>query len=123
MVKGIGVDIIEIDRIKRAIESSKDGFVKKVFTSAEIKYCEQQKNKFQHYAVRFAAKEAVLKAFSLGWDSGNWQNIEVLTQINGAPYIVVKNKMKKLCKTKKIKKIFVSLSHFNLYAIAFVVLE
>jgi holo-[acyl-carrier protein] synthase len=123
MVKGIGVDIIEIARVKKAIESTNYSFVKKVFTDNEIKYCEQQKNKFQHYAVRFAAKEAVLKAFSLGWNSGNWKNIEVLTHTNNAPYIVLKNKMKKLCRTKKIKKIFVSLSHFNSYAIAFVVAE
>lgn len=121
MIKGIGVDIIEINRIKRAIENSGQPFLNKIFTKREIEYCEKQKNPNQHFAGRFAAKEAILKAFGLSWNSVDWKTIEIISGLSGEPIVKLHTKMKQLQKRKKIKKIFCSISHFNKYALSFVI--
>lgn len=124
MVKGIGVDIIEINRIKKADKRSKDEFIHKIFTYDEISYCKSQKNPYQHFAARFAAKEALLKSFGLGiLDGISLKDIEIKNGKNNRPYINLKNKLLLLKKKKNIKNIFVSLSHFNRYAVAFVIIE
>lgn len=124
MVKGIGVDIVEINRIKKADKRSKDEFIRKIFTYDEISYCKSQKNPYQHFAARFAAKEALLKSFGLGiLDGISLKDIEIKNGKNNRPYINLKNKLLLLKKKKNIKNIFVSLSHFNRYAVAFVIIE
>jgi len=119
LIQGIGVDIIKIERIKKAIERSGKGFIDRVFTIGEQNYCLSMKNKFQHFAVRFAAKEAVLKTFGLGWNSISWKSIEVVNDENGSPMVILHGKIK----TVSPGKMFISLSHFEEYAIAFVILE
>lgn len=87
MIKGTGIDIIEISRIKESIEKFGDHFVTKIFSPSEQKYCEAQTNKYQHYAARFAAKEAIAKAVGTGWgEKITWADVEVLNDIAGAPY-------------------------------------
>ena len=85
-----GIDIIEIDRIKESIENVGDRFLDRVFTKKEIEYCESRKaQKYQHYAGRFAAKEAFFKARKTGIDQ-SLKNVEVLYDDNNAPYILYK---------------------------------
>lgn len=110
----IGTDIIEVDRIKESIE--KNEITKRVFTENEIEYCEKSKNnKFQHYAARFAAKEAVFKAISPMTTNKfeiGWKNIEITNDKNGRPVV-------KLINTRiDIIDIDVSMSHLKEYAIA-----
>lgn len=112
-----GTDIIEIERIKSSIEDIGDRFIKEVFTQKEIEYCESKKGqKHQHYAARFAAKEATFKAISKNLQnkfSVSWKDIEVQNDNQGRPYINI-NKIDLEC----IENIDVSLSHCKNYAIA-----
>lgn len=88
MVLGLGIDIIEIERIKKSIEKYGERFLNKVFTNEEIKYCNSKFNKYQHYAARFAAKEAVYKALASGWKEGlRWKDIEIQNDVSGMPSI------------------------------------
>ncbi len=106
---GIGVDIIEIKRIEKSIKNFGKDFLNKIFTENEIAYVKKYKFPNQHYAVRFAAKEAVYKA--LGLKDVSWKNIEILNDKDGKPYCKFLN--------KKIKhKVFISLSHSEHYAVA-----
>ena len=78
MIVGLGVDIAEVDRLEKAIMRHEQAFLERVFTPAEIQYCERHKNKFERYAARFAAKEAAMKALGTGWRRGvRWRDIEV----------------------------------------------
>lgn len=123
MIVGVGTDIIEISRIKKQIEDN-ESFVKKIFTQHEIDYCEQFKSKAQNYAVRFAAKEAFLKAIGKGWRDGlAFDQVEVVNDELGKPDIKVTGKAADVVKELKVKNIQVSLSHSHENAIAFVILE
>jgi len=117
-----GTDIIEVKRIQEAIENGQEKFLNRIFTEKEIAYCEARKGmKYQHYAARFAAKEAVYKAISnLITDRSDalWKNIEVLNQEDGRPQI----NQKKLG-ISSIETIDVSLAHIAEYAIANVVIQ
>ena len=110
----VGTDIIEVERIKSAMEN--DEFSTRVFTSKEIEYCESKKaQKYQHYAARFAAKEAVFKAISSVLDSKfniEWKDIEILKDEQDRPFVKISND-----KVKNIK-IDISISHIEAYALA-----
>ena len=114
-----GVDIIEIDRIKQSIEETDGKFCEKVYTEKEIEYCESKKiQKYQNYAARFAAKEAVLKAISQLLESKfdiEWKEIEILTDEDGRPYVNI------LKQGLNIDNIDISISHCKTYAVASVV--
>ena len=116
-----GIDIIEIDRIKDSIEDIGEKFIKKVFTDKEIEYCESKRmQKYQHYAGRFAAKEAAFKAVSARLNdkySVCWQDFEVVNDEQGKPQINLKN-----INTENIETIDISISHCKLYATANVVI-
>lgn len=111
-----GVDIIEIDRVKESIEQLGDKFLNRVFTDKEIEYCESRKNqKYQHYAARFAAKEAVFKAISVMIPNKygiNWKDIEILNDDTGRPYVNILNH------DIKSEDVDVSISHCREYAVA-----
>ena len=117
-----GTDIIEINRIKESIESLGETFKNKIYTEKEIEYCESKKNaKYQHYAARFAAKEALFKAVSELLSNRfeiTWKDIEILNDGNGKPRINFK--FKKI--EDKIECIDISISHCKEYAVANVVL-
>lgn len=112
-----GTDIIEIERIKNSIVKYGERFLNTVFTENEIKYCESKKGqKYQHYAARFAAKEAVYKALSNNINAPDeWKNIEILSENNGRPKVNLK------IEVKNLESIDISLSHCKLYAVANVV--
>ena len=123
MILGLGTDIIEIESIRESIERSKR-FVQRVFTDSEINYCEKKPNKYQHYAARFAAKEATMKAIKTGWDKGiQWKQIEVINATDGAPTIKTNGKTQEYLQEKGICNIQVSLSHSEQYAIAIVCIQ
>ena len=95
MVLGLGIDIIEIARVKKSIDSYGDKFLEKVYTEGEINYCNSKFNKYQHYAARFAAKEAVYKALASGWKEGlRWKDIEIQNDTSGMPSIKPLGKLK-----------------------------
>lgn len=116
-----GTDIIEISRIKESIESTNKKFCERVYTEKEREYCESKKmQKYQHYAARFAAKEAVFKAISKtlnGKYDITWKDIEVLNDENGRPYIKLSEQF-----ANKIEDIDISISHCKEYAVANVVI-
>lgn len=119
----IGVDIIEVERIKKTIENKGENFINKVFTQNEIDYCKNTKKMmYQHYAARFAVKEATFKAISdLLKDKYciNWQNVETIVKENGKPKInFIDLNMEVQRELEKIKSIDVSISHIEKLAIA-----
>ena len=119
MIFGTGVDIVEIFRMRDAIEKWGEAFLTKIFTAREIKYSNSKRFSHQHFAARFAAKEAVVKAFGEARKHPlNWTEIEVLNDKEGKPVIEFHNAALKLKKAKKISDVIVSLSHSKNYAIA-----
>ena len=110
MIHGIGIDIIEIDRIQKAIDRWGESFLKHVFNNEEIEYAKKRKFPTQHYAARFAAKEAVYKAFGDNLTL-NWKDMTILNDKNGKPYCRLKNDQFK-------DKILLSISHTKNYAVA-----
>lgn len=117
----VGTDIIEVERIKQSIENFGDKFLNKIYTKEEIAYCNKNADtKYQHFAVRFAAKEAAFKAISELVDNTLiWKNIQVSNQEHGRPQIIISGIDKE--QFKKIENIDVSLSHVKDNAIATVV--
>lgn len=118
----VGIDIIEIKRIERLF-SANEGFLRRIYTEKEVEYCKQKKNKYQHFAARFASKEAMFKALGTGW-VGNmkWTDIELLNDEMGRPYLNLYGSVKEMAEKKHIDNISVSLSHCKEYAIAQVLL-
>ena len=121
MVEGVGIDIIEVSRIKRSIEDYGSLFTDRIFTSAEIKYCTEKPNPFQHFAARFAAKEAFSKATGTGWnDDFSWQEVEVVNEPSGRPFLCLCGKA---LSHFGMNKIFLSLSHSGDYVTAVVLIS
>ncbi len=121
MIKGIGVDIVEIDRIRKSLKEYGDKFLNKIFTLEEVKYCKTKRNMHQHLAARFAAKEAFSKAFATGWTGEfRWRDVEVLNDPSGKPNISLYGNLKRqLSRTR----VFISLSHSDSSVVAVVVIE
>ncbi len=122
MIIGIGVDLVKISRIEKAGENH-PGFLERVFTQKEQEYCSRQKFPAQHYAARFASKEAVLKAFGTGLSAGmKWTDIEVLHGEGGGPIVNISGAAKDLADLKGVTQIMLSYSHDEGYAVAHAVL-
>lgn len=123
MIHGTGTDIIEVARIEKVMMRD-TGFRDKIFTPGEIEYCETKKNKYQHYAARFSAKEAFLKAIGTGWRFGiRFADIDIYHDELGKPHIRTIGKAQELSEELSISKIHVSLSHLKELATAIVILE
>lgn len=118
---GIGIDIIEVERVRKAIERHKN-FLTRIYTEEEIKLSLRGEFRYEELAGRFAVKEAVMKALKtgLGWGIA-FKDIVVLNEPGGAPYVVLNNKAKEYAEGMKIKKIFVSISHIESLAIGLAV--
>jgi holo-[acyl-carrier protein] synthase len=114
MVIGIGIDIIDVERIKKLAEKN-PRFLERIFTLKEIDYCSKKKNKYQHLAARFAAKEAFFKAVG---KRISWQDVELSNLPSGEPQLDIKFKERFF-----IEKALVSISHLKDYAVATVILE
>ncbi len=114
MVLGLGIDIIEIERIKESVERLGIRFLEKIYTQGEIEYCSGKANKYQHFAARFAAKEAVYKAIASSWQPNiGWQDIEIYNEPTGLPVVKSKDKLKEFLGSDKSLKI--SISHSRDY--------
>ena len=123
MIFGIGTDLIEVERVAEKMEE-KQGFKELVFSADEIIYCEARTYKYEHYAARFAAKEAFLKAIGTGWRNGTaFNEIEIYNDEEGKPEIRFHGLTAKTIAELKLGKIFVSLSHLKTMACAMVVIE
>ena len=116
MIINCGTDIVETQRMKDAVKKWKKSFLNRIFTEKEIKYSMNKKFYFEHLAARFAAKEAVLKAFGDGFTGANLKDVEIVNDKNGRPCVILKRGMEKLKKKKKISSISVSMSHTRNYA-------
>lgn len=119
----LGTDIIEIDRIKQAIERS-DRFRQRVYTEHEITYCENKHTGvYQSYAGIYAAKEAFMKALGTGLRYGSWQDIEVCHDEFGAPYLSITGAFKKIIQERICTESIVSISHCREYAMSTVIIK
>lgn len=119
MIIGLGTDIVEIDRIESMIERHDDAFLDRVFTPAERGYCGSKKLAAQHYAGRWAAKEAAMKALGTGFIPGvGWQDFEILRQQSGAPRLTLSGGAADRAHSLGIAEILVTMSHCRRYATA-----
>lgn len=125
MIIGIGVDIVEIERIEHSLEKLGDRFRDRIFTSGEIAYCSRHVRCAERYAVRFAAKEAARKALGAATPivALSWHDVEIISSPEGAPRIEFHGRAAELASELRVSACHVSLSHADDRAVAFVVLE
>jgi holo-[acyl-carrier protein] synthase len=124
MILGTGIDIIEVARIASSFEKFGERFVNRILLPDEIAYCLSHRKPAPFLAARFAAKEAVSKAFGTGIGAQlGWQDIEIRRQESGEPFVVLHGKGKVLLETRGAKQLHVSLSHTEHYAAATAILE
>ena len=123
MIFGIGTDIIEIARVEDKLSRTR-GLKERVFTAGEIEYSQAKAKSGQHFAARFAAKEAFLKAMGTGWRSGyRFNDVEIVNDQLGKPEVLVHGKVREFCEANGICRWHVTLSHSRELAKAVVVLE
>jgi holo-[acyl-carrier protein] synthase len=124
MITGIGIDVIQNDRIRSSIERFGDRFLNRIYTEGEIAYCKKCANPEIHYAARFAAKEAAFKALGTGWAAGvKWKDIEVERLPSGKPELHLHGEALNRATTMGTERFYVSLTHDTLVSCAVVVLE
>ena len=117
---GIGTDIVECLRIGRLIEEHGELFLTRVFTDRETRYCQARKNATEHFAGRWAAKEAILKCLGTGWSKGiSWTDVEVRNDFSGAPRVHICGAVKEHAQQLRITNILLSISHCRAYATAY----
>src|SRR5580658_1412893 len=120
----MGIDITEVSRMREAIERRGRSLVKRLFTPAEIAYCETHRNPYERFAARFAAKEAGMKALGTGWRHGiSWQDFEVANLPSGRPTLVLTGKAAEFAKKLGVANIALSITHTAEQALAMVILE
>ena len=118
-VVGIGIDIVDLSRFQRLLDRHGQRFLSKTFTDEEIAYCQSRKNPVQHFAARFAAKEAMFKAMGTGWREGmGWKEIEVQVDSRGRPRLRLAGKAASKARSLGITDTILSLSHCDCHAIA-----
>ncbi len=123
-VLGIGIDLVENARIQHSIERFGERFLHRVFTAGEIAYCQSMKFPERHFAARFAAKEALSKAFGTGIGKAmTWKEIDVRKKSNGEPFIVLDGGATELANERGVTKVWISLTHTEHHAMATIVLE
>ncbi len=124
MIFGTGLDIVEIERIKKSLKKYSPRFENKIFTSKEIDYCQSQADPGKHFAARFAVKEAVSKSLGTGINHDvGFKDIEVVNQASGKPIVKMSGRGKKLFEKLQLKSIHISISHDRYYAIAHAIAE
>jgi holo-[acyl-carrier protein] synthase len=124
VILGIGTDLVEVDRIRRAHQRHGDRFLQRLFTPAEIADCHPRAGAYQSFAARFAAKEAFLKALGTGLRDGiRWHDMEVVRDGRGRPELHLHGCARELARDQGVSKTFVSLSHTSEHGLATVALE
>jgi holo-[acyl-carrier protein] synthase len=122
VILGIGLDLCEVERVRRLLEKDHDRFVRRVFRPSEIAYCEDRRRPEQHYAARFAAKEAFLKALGRGWRLG-WTQLEVVRSASGKPGLTLHGKAREAASRRGVRQAHLTLTHSLDTAAAVVILE
>lgn len=122
MIKGIGIDLVNIKRIKKMHEKWGDAFLDKIYTSSEIAYCKTKARPYQHLAARFAIKEAAIKMLDKA-EGLSWQDIEIENKASGKPELKLKRSARKAADLIGIKKVHISISHEKELAVAQVIGE
>ncbi|HTP66888.1 MAG TPA: holo-[acyl-carrier-protein] synthase [Geobacteraceae bacterium] len=124
MIFGTGIDIVDISRFERFVRENNEPLFRRLFTEQEQAYCADRRRSAQHYALRFAAKEAFVKALGTGLADGiAWHDMEVVNDPSGKPDLVLSGRAADLFREQGLLRVFLSLSHDGNYAIASVVLE
>ena len=124
MILGTGVDIAEVPRIRGSIERFGDRFLRRIFTTGEIEYCDGKASRFESYAARFAAKEAGMKALGTGWSRGvRWRDIEVVRQKGQRPTIQFHGEAAAIAAKLGTKNVALSITHTSEQALAHIILE
>ena len=124
MILGVGIDIIEVARIKASLEKFGERFGQRILLPDETAYCLTHKNPAPFVAARFAAKEAVSKAFGTGIGAAlGWQDMEIRRKESGEPFVVLHGKGKKLFESRQAKQLLINISHTEHYAAVVAVLE
>ncbi|WP_435016192.1 holo-ACP synthase [Tundrisphaera sp. TA3] len=119
-ILGIGNEIIECPRIGRMVENHGELFLRRVYTDREIRFCQARKHAIEHFAGRWAAKEAVLKALGTGWTRGvGWTEIEIRSGDDGQPRVHVCGAAKEAAIRRKVGDILVTIAHCRTYATAY----
>jgi holo-[acyl-carrier protein] synthase len=119
---GIGTDITECLRIARMIERHGELFLNRVYTEEELRYCQCRKQATQHFAGRWAAKEAVLKALGTGWVRGiSWRDVEIRNQPGGRPVVTLHDGALEAARKIGVRKVLISISHCHTHAMAFAI--
>jgi len=123
-ILGIGVDMVEVERIQHSLDRFGERFMKRVFTEGEIAYCQSMKFPARHFAARFAAKEAVSKAFGTGIGKAmGWRDIDVHKKETGEPFLILYDGADQLARDRCMKSSRISLSHTDHHAVAMIVIE
>jgi holo-[acyl-carrier protein] synthase len=124
MIVGLGLDIAEVDRIEASIRRHGRAFVERIFTPAEIVYCERHRNRAERFAGRFAAKEAAMKALGTGWAHGvRWVDIEVVREPGGKPSLKLSGASREIASRLGVKNIVLTITHTGNTALAIVIFE
>ncbi|MGH7941223.1 MAG: holo-ACP synthase [Limisphaerales bacterium] len=124
MILGVGIDIIEVARIAASLEKFGHRFGERILSAEETQYCLSHASPAPFVAARFAAKEAVSKAFGTGIGAHlGWQDMEIAHRVSGEPYVILRGKGKKLFEARKAKNLLVSISHTKEYAAVVAILE
>ncbi len=124
MILGLGVDLVDITNLQSSIDSQRDAFLSRVFTSDEQAYAGQKADPYQVLGGRFAAKEACLKALGTGWtDEADWLDIEITNEPTGRPILTLKGAIAARSAAIGVKQSWLSISHEGQYAIAEVIFE
>jgi len=124
VILGTGVDIIECERVASLIAEHGDRFVRRVFTPEEAAYCQGRRRPGEHFAARFAAKEAVLKALGTGWISGiAWHNVRIERTEAGKPEVTLVGGAAEVARALGVERVHLSVSHCAAYAVAQAVVE
>lgn len=119
-ILGIGTDITECLRIAQMIERYGEVFLNRVFTPAEIRYCQSRKQTTQHFTGRWAAKEAVFKALGTGWQRGiHWRDLEIRNDPGGRPVVALQAGARDLVVERGIRQLLVTISHCRSHAVAY----
>ncbi|HYJ04680.1 MAG TPA: holo-ACP synthase [Chthoniobacterales bacterium] len=123
-VLGIGVDLVENARIQHSLDRFGERFLNRVFTPGEIEYSQSMKYPARHFAARFAAKEAVSKAFGTGIGKAmGWKDIDVRRKASGEPFVILEGGAKELAEKRGVSAVWITLSHTENHAMAMIVVE
>jgi holo-[acyl-carrier protein] synthase len=124
MIVGTGIDIVEVARVEASISRFGDRFLTRIFTAEERRYCDSRAHPAEHYAARFAAKEAGMKAIGTGWSRGvRWADLEVRRERGRRPLLIFCRKAAEIAAALGVSRVALSLSHTGGHAIAQVILE